>query len=135
MAIEISKQFTEFTRFATDSIAHGEKGVDTIARLDAEDPLGGRTIQAKTGDKIGKWVRSGSLKETNDRVRELFRKTVADIFGGEKHIPESVRKAMKMEDYGKGKPLSARRINLVKAAWIRWPPTPRNTASRPSPSS
>ena len=39
---------------AADSIARGEKGADTIARLDAEDPLGGRTIQAKTGDKIGK---------------------------------------------------------------------------------
>lgn len=68
MAIEISAQFTKFAQFAADSIARGEKGADTIARLDAEDPLGGRTIQAKTGDKIGKWVRSGSLKETNDRV-------------------------------------------------------------------
>ena len=53
---------------AADSIARGEKGADTIARLDAEGPLGGRTILAKSGDKIGKWVRSGSLKETNDRV-------------------------------------------------------------------
>ena len=116
MAIEISAQFTKFTQFAADSLARGEKGADTIARLDAEDPLGGRTIQAKTGDKIGKWVRSGSLKETNDRVRELFRQTVADMFGGENRIPESVLKAMKLEDYGKGKPLSARRINLVRAA-------------------
>lgn len=116
MAIEISAQFTKFTQFAADSIARGEKGADTIARLDAEDPLGGRTILAKTGDKIGKWVRSGSLKETNDRVRELFRQTVADMFGGVERIPESVLKAMKLEDYGCGKPLSARRINLVKAA-------------------
>ena len=61
-------------------------------------------------------MRSGSLKETNDRVRELFRQTVADMFGGVERIPESVLKAMKLEDYGKGKPLSARRINLVKAA-------------------
>ena len=70
MAIEISAQFTQFTQFAADSIARGKKGADTIARLDAEGPLGGRTILAKTGDKIGKWVRSGSLKETNDRVRD-----------------------------------------------------------------
>ena len=61
-------------------------------------------------------MRSGSLKETNDRVRELFRQTVADMFGGVERIPESVLKAMKLEDYGKGKPLSARRINLVRAA-------------------
>ena len=116
MAIEISAQFTKFTQFAADAIAHGEKGADTIARLDAEDPLGGRTVTAKTGDWIGKWTRSDDLKETNDRVRELFRQTVADMFGGEERIPENVRTAMKMEDYDKGKPLSARRISLVKAA-------------------
>ena len=116
MAIEISAQFTNFAQFAADAIQNGEKGADTIARLDAADPLGGRTITAKTDDKIGKWVRSGDLKETNDRVRELFRKTVADMFGGEERIPENVRTAMRLEDYGCGKPLSARRISLVKAA-------------------
>ena len=116
MAIEISAQFTKFTQFAADAIAHGEKGADTIARLDAEDPLGGRTVTAKSGDKIGMWVRSDDLKETNDRVRALFRQTVADMFGGEECIPENVRTAMKLEDYDKGKPLSARRISLVKAA-------------------
>ncbi len=79
MAIEISAQFTKFTQFAADSIANGEKGADTIARLDAEDPLGGRTITTKTGDWIGKWARSDDLKETNDRVRALFRQTVADL--------------------------------------------------------
>lgn len=68
MAVEISAQFAKFAQFAADSIARGGKGADTIARLDAEGPLGGRTILAKSGDKIGKWVRSGSLKETNDRV-------------------------------------------------------------------
>ena len=37
-------------------------------------------------------------------------KAVADMFGGENHIPDSVKVAMKLEDYGKGKPLTARRI-------------------------
>jgi hypothetical protein len=50
MAIEISAQFAKFTQFAADAIAHGENGADTIARLDAADPFGGRTITAKTGD-------------------------------------------------------------------------------------
>ncbi len=36
----------------------------------------------------------------NDRTRALFRKSVADMFGGQDHIPESVQAAMKMEDYG-----------------------------------
>ena len=67
MAIEISAQFTKFTQFAADSIEHGGKGADTIARLDGTDPLGGRTITAKSGDSIGKWVRSGELKQANDR--------------------------------------------------------------------
>ena len=38
------------------------------------------------------------------------------MFGGENHIPDSVKAAMKLEDYGKGKPLTARRILAVKAA-------------------
>ena len=144
MAIEISAQFTKFTQFAADSIARGEKGADTIARLDAEDPLGGRTIQAKTGDKIGKWVRSDSLKETNDRVRELFRQTVADMFGGVERIPESVLKAMKLEDYGKGKPLSAPRRRSgrrskpsrpTSASCAKWPAAiPASSRSGRSPS-
>ena len=55
MAIEISAQFTNFAQFAADAIQNGEKGADTIARLDAADSLGGRTITAKTGDWIGKF--------------------------------------------------------------------------------
>ena len=55
MAIEISAQFTNFAQFAADAIQNGEKGADTIARIDAADPLGGRTITAKTGDWIGKF--------------------------------------------------------------------------------
>ena len=38
------------------------------------------------------------------------------MFGGESKVPESVKKAMLMEAYDKGKPLTARRILAVKAA-------------------
>ena len=38
------------------------------------------------------------------------------MFGGVDHIPDNVKDAMKMQDYGKGKPLTARRILAVKAA-------------------
>ena len=38
------------------------------------------------------------------------------MFGGENRVPESVKKAMLMEDYDKGKPLTARRILAIKAA-------------------
>ena len=35
---------------------------------------------------------------------------VGNMFGGVDHIPDNVKDAMKMQDYGKGKPLTARRI-------------------------
>lgn len=38
------------------------------------------------------------------------------MFGGEANIPESVKKAMLLGDYGDGKPLTARRIMAVKDA-------------------
>lgn len=38
------------------------------------------------------------------------------MFGGEAKIPKSVKKAMLLDDYGTGKPLTARRILAVKAA-------------------
>ena len=60
--------------------------------------------------------RTSEMKAANDQVRDLFRKTVADMFGGERNIPDIVRDNMKLEDFGQGKPLTARRINLVKTA-------------------
>ena len=47
---------------------------------------------------------------------QLFRDSVASMFGGEAKIPESVKKAMILGDYNSGKPLTARRILAVKAA-------------------
>ena len=38
------------------------------------------------------------------------------MFGGEAKIPESVKKAMLLGDYGDGRPLTARRIMAVKDA-------------------
>ena len=36
----------------------------------------------------------------NDRTRALFRKTVAEMFGGDGNIPDSVKDAMLLKDYG-----------------------------------
>jgi len=52
----------------------------------------------------------------NNEVRELFKQAIADMFGGPDNIPDSVKDAMKMADFGKGKPLTARRILAVKTA-------------------
>ncbi len=71
------------------------------------------------GDKAGGFAaifRSRADKAENNVTRELFKSAVAEMFGGEDRIPESVRDSMKMNDYGKGRPLTARRILAVKEA-------------------
>ena len=90
-----------------------------VARVDA-DQIGGianRTAKPGSGDWVGIGQgRLASLKRANNTTREAFRQAVITMFGGESHIPDSVKDAMKMQDYGKGKPLTARRILAVKAA-------------------
>lgn len=111
--------FKAFTDFATQA-----KGGSTIAQVGGEKntvagtgPLAGRTIVAKTGfDFIGNVGRRQASRDVNNEVRELFKQAIADMFGGPDKIPESVRDAMKLSDFGKGKPLTARRILAVKTA-------------------
>jgi hypothetical protein len=102
-----SANYEKFVDFANK--AYATKGQDTVARF---------TGMPK-GDYKGlfaSFARSAEMKTANDQVRDLFRRTIADMFGGEKFIPDIVRDNMKLEDFGKGKPLTARRINLVKIA-------------------
>ena len=124
MALEVNNQnlfqnaqFQQFVDFAENAAAAGKQ--KAVARLDAGE-LGGivnRTIKPGSGDWVGIGVgRLSSLKRANNITREAFMKAVSDMFGGENHIPASVKDAMKLEDYGKGKPLTARRILAVKAA-------------------
>ena len=111
--------FKAFTDFATQA-----KGGSTIAQIGGEKntvagagPLAGRTIVAKTGfDFIGNVGRRQASRDVNNEVRELFKQAIADLFHGESNIPMSVLDAMKLADFGKGKPLTARRILAVKAA-------------------
>ena len=111
--------FKAFTDFATQA-----KGGSTIAQIGGEKntvagtgPLAGRTIVAKTGfDFVGNVGRRQASRDVNNAVRELFKQAIADLFHGESNIPMSVLDAMKLADFGKGKPLSARRILAVKAA-------------------
>ena len=98
------QKFVEFANKAYDT--KGVKGADTVVRFEG----------APAGDYKGtfaSFLRTSEMKTANDRVRDLFLKTVADMFGGEKFIPDLVRDNMKLEDFGKGKPLTARRIKLV----------------------
>ena len=114
------RAFADFAKIMTT----GQGDENSIARLDtgvniAEGSLAGRTITASTTDSIRgifKWFRSADDKAANNEVRKLFKDAIIDMFGGESKIPESVKKAMVLADYDKGKPLTARRILAVKAA-------------------
>lgn len=112
MAIQLNAQFMKFVEFANN-----QTNDKAIARLAPETADGGalatRSISAAKGDKIAPLRRSADNKNANNDVRTLFRDTIAAMFGGENNIPKTVRDAMRLKDYGYGKPLTARRITAV----------------------
>ena len=118
MALDINgynATFKAFTDFATQSVEAGKS--KAVARAGGEGTLAGRVITAAKHDWVGIGAgRLGSLKDANNIARDLFRNAIADMFGGPDKIPPSVQDAMKLEDFGKGKPLTARRILAVKKA-------------------
>ena len=119
MALDINgynADFNAFVKFAQDNIQTNNKAV---ARF-GEGPVmlgGARPVVAADPqtDKVGKF-RNQDQKTINNNIRDTFRNAVIEMFGGESHIPESVKDAMLLKDYDKGKPLTARRIMAVKAA-------------------
>ena len=113
-------QFAAFVNFANSSpnaaksTAIAALGAD---KADGGDALAGRKISPKPGnDYVGKLSRSDELKAVNNEVRAVFKAAVAEMFGGEDNIPASVKNVMKLGDYNKGKPLTARRIIAVNNA-------------------
>ena len=120
MPLEINSYNDAFRAFV--NFAEGAKRGSTIAQIDKSapqeaGPLSGRTIIAKQmHDSIGNVGRFAASRAVNNDVRALFMQAVADMFGGENKIPSDVLDAMKLSDYGKGKPLTARRILAVKTA-------------------
>lgn len=106
-------QFKQFVGFAKDV------GGRTIVQTGGATDEGQMQVQAKsTSDFIGNIGRGKASRDVNDDVRALFKQTVLDMFGvtDERNLPPAVRKAMNLRDYGKGKPLTARRIMAVNAA-------------------
>ncbi|MBQ8125828.1 MAG: hypothetical protein IJ173_08090 [Kiritimatiellae bacterium] len=117
MALDINgynATFKAFTDFATQSVEAGD--TKAIARAGEGGPLAGRTITAAKGDFIGNVGRFSANRDANNVARDLFKQAIEDMFGGPEKIPPSVQDAMKLEDFGKGKPLTARRILAVKNA-------------------
>ena len=118
VGIQYNEQFKAFADFAADRVAAGKS--KAVARAEnVYNPFSSRTVEAAPHDGPGGFAalfRSGASKRANDAARDIFRDSVHDLFGGESLVPASVREAMKLGDYGAGKPLTARRIQAVKEA-------------------
>ncbi len=72
----------------------------------------------KKWDFIGNIGRGEESRNANDDIRASFMSAVTTMFGVSKEddLPETVKSAMRLDDYRKGKPLTARRIITVKQA-------------------
>ena len=111
----VNEQFSRFVSFAEGRMAAGKD--KAIASKGDIEKGGGTTLEErniKTSSRFD-WVslsifRWKGARSDNNAVRELFRKSIAEMFGGEGNIPDSVKDAMLLKDYGSGKPLTARRI-------------------------
>ena len=118
MALDINgynAAFKAFVDFAQQKMDAGE--TKAVARGEVQDKVfDGRVIKAATTDEAYAFTRSADEKYFNEVAREQFKRAIIDMFGGESNIPENVRKAMLLGDYGSGKPLTARRIMAVKNA-------------------
>ena len=108
----MSLQFEKFAQLA----ASASKGASAVRFLGYDGAATVRDVVVTVSDKVGKIGRSVSVKEANNTTRAIFRQSVAAMFGGEDRIPDAVKAAMKLGDYGKGKPLTARRIIAVNNA-------------------
>ncbi len=107
--------FTSFVNFAEQSAAAGNRK----AVANVGEPLAERKISisaSKTDAAYSALSRSTADKTANNTARTIFMTAVGEMFGGEKNIPPSVINEMKLDDYGKGRPLTARRILKVKDA-------------------
>ena len=109
------KQLSAFTTFANMAVSvNNENAVVCVGKQNGNV----KEIYQNYNDKPYAFLRSRENKGFNNEVRALFRSTVASLFGGEDSIPDDVIKAMRLGDYDKGRPLTARRINEVKNAIV-----------------
>ena len=120
MSINISNgfdTFNTFVQFAAHRSGAGLKGSAVKATLSFDNRnISAVEVSSASKTSAGWFSRTDSDKSDNDRTRDIFRAAIVKMFGGESKIPPSVVKAMEMENYGHGRPLTARRILLVKAA-------------------
>ena len=107
-------QYQQFVDFAS---ADGVRG-GTILATEKTGAGDLSIVPKKKGDFFGNIWRNKDTRDANDAIREAFKQSIVNLFGvsSEDQLPDSVKTAMKLNDYGKGKPLTARRILSVKTA-------------------
>lgn len=129
MALDIntgySSAFKTFVEFAQKTQAAGHSSATAKATLSSRTI----TVSALSLDGTSLMLRSSDETKSNNATRALFKAAIRDMFGGESRIPQAVKDAMELGDYGKGRPLSARRILAVKAAIDRNNAIPISRAS------
>ena len=114
--ISNNPQFNEFIRFAS---GEGVQGTTVLGSRASDDGGGTMTIAAKSKrDFVGNIGRSATAKAENTAVRDLFKNSVLAVCHVDSvdELPEVVKTAMKLDDYDKGKPLTARRVLAVQTA-------------------
>ena len=129
MAINISNGFSTFNtfvQFAEHRNAAGLKGDVAKATLSLDKRAISTVTVGSAATTSASWFsRTGNDKIDNDRTRDIFKAAIAKMFGGESKIPASVVKAMEMENYGHGRPLTA------PSCWSRPPSTRRMPPAAP----
>jgi len=121
MNLDISQlnNLQKFTRFAFSSVEN-DPNVDKVKVAQ----LTGDAVIRNDSDKpgfFGSLFRSRANRQLNNQTRELFKETIAKLFGGEENIPQEVKDAMHFRRFdGKGRPLTAKRINETKSAIINY---------------
>lgn len=124
MRIDLNNtQFRTFVNFADKADSY-----TAIAQIGEVSPgqdesvpdalLNRRIVPKQQFDWVGNRLRLSRSRETNNATRELFLNTVLRMchVSSVEQLPESVQNALLMKDYGKGKPLTARRILAVSEA-------------------
>ena len=112
--------FQHFVDFAQKRMAVDDDGAVANAKLSGRQ-ISGRSIVSVKASETDKAGFFGALFRSHDDIqanviaRKLFMDAVSDMFNGD--IPDSVKAAMKLKDYGdRGHPLTARRIIAVRNA-------------------
>ena len=116
MALDINtgynNVFKTFVDFAEQAQKHGHDAATAKASL-SNRMITVASVHLYGGNGV---FTSSDERAANNATRARFKTAIIDMFGGEDKIPKTVRDAMKLADYGKGRPLTARRILAVKAA-------------------